>query len=405
MKIYFDNLTPLEANCHHLSTFEDNTHWLVPGGSRFKKVLNEMHIEYSTLDSYDEPGCYFVEVNGDPDWWAKLHGHILTQLPKHVLQMVRERKLRIIIAADREGGPMLADGIDCFRSTTTAMVELGLPVNSVLITQGNKKIEKQYQTWCQTMNTPKLFDVMYSNHFGNIFVDRKLPEGCLIDNAVANSQSVSFNSLNRVHRTHRAAHLYKLANEKLLDTGLISGNQIDLKDHIAALLVETSLEDYAEVIDKFYPRHIDGDWAKTNAANQYNVDIYNNSLMSFITETIFLQDVAFITEKTFKPITLGHPLILLASAGTLRGLEELGFKINWCGIDPSYNDIINTKKRFNATHQVLLDWINLPREEKLQRITNSMPDIIYNANLIRSRDFYKEAIKSALDRCEEYFNG
>jgi hypothetical protein len=126
--------------------------------------------------------------------------------------------------------------------------------------------------------------------------------------------------------------------------------------------------------------------------------------MSFITETKFDEDVVFLTEKVFKPLVLGHPLILLASPGTLGSLKDLGFKIDWCGIDPSYNDIEDNKQRFIKTHEILKWWINLSREEKIEKIQQSMDTIQHNFDLVRSKNFYHEALRTALNSSEEYFN-
>jgi hypothetical protein len=157
-------------------------------------------------------------------------------------------------------------------------------------------------------------------------------------------------------------------------------------------------------LSEYYPRYIDGNWSIENAANQYNIDVYKNSLISFVTETKFDEDVVFLTEKVFKPLVLGHPLILLASSGTLGSLEELGFKIDWCGIDPSYNDIKDDKQRFIKTHEILKWWISLPREEKIEKIHQSMDTIQYNFDLVRSKNFYHEALQAALNSSEVYFN-
>lgn len=409
MKIYFDNLNPLEANCSSLSESPTNKFWLVPGGTRFKKVLEEMQLPFTTLDNYSNPGCYVLEVNGDPFWWNGVstvgnvpRTHVLSLIPSKLIKLARDKKLRIVIAGDREGGWMAGDTFDCFQTTSDVMKTLGLPARSILIMQGNKKIEDQYKVWLEKTNHEQMFDVMYSNHFGRIFWDDQLPSTPLIEQVSADAKS--FNSLNRVHRTHRAAHLYTLASCGLLEDGLVSGNQLNPLDHLAAQLAGVSVQEYASVMRDYYPRYVDGNWAVDNAANQYTASIYTNSLMSFITETKFSEDVAFLTEKVFKPISLGHPMIVLASAGTLQGLRELGFKTDWCGIDPSYNDIASDKERFDATHKVLTEWIQLSQEEKLKKISQSRNTIEHNFNLIRSRDFYKEAIVEMLKKCEEYLN-
>jgi len=84
-------------------------------------------------------------------------------------------------------------------------------------------------------------------------------------------------------------------------------------------------------------------------------------------------------------------------------LRGYGFRTDWCGIDSAYNDIENSVERFNATQQVLNDWIGLSESEKIARLERSMDTIQHNFNLIRSSDFYGDAIMEAVVRTEKYY--
>ncbi len=410
MKIYFDDLGYSSPNLYNLSENGPMKNWLVASGTNLKNKLTEFGIGFSSIDQLDDPGCYFIDVNGDPSWWNGVlteesvpKKNVLLEIPENIINLVKDKKIRIIIAADREGGEMINSFFDCFASITDAMQIRNLPQGSVLVIQGNQKIEQQYNEWLVKTGRNKLFDVMYSNHFNNIFYNPELPNDPIIIETLKNNNVHSFNSLNRVHRTHRAAHLCSLVLNNVLEQGLVSGNQVNLLDHIAAEYAGVSLEQYAEIMEKHFPKFIDGDWSSTNAANQYNIDLYKNTYISVITETKFNEDVIFPTEKIFKPLALGHPVILFASAGTLALLKDMGFRVDWCGIDPSYNDIIDHKERFVATTNILLNWINLSTDEKIKRITDSMPTIRHNFKLMKQRDFYRESIQEALNRSQEYF--
>lgn len=410
MKFYFDNLNPKNSNHDHLTYSKKSSYWLVAPGAPIKQEARKAGIELDVLDNLNEPGCYIIDVNGDPIWWLGVgngHGspnrHILHLIKENVLNLARNNKIRIVIAGDREGGPMTEENFfDGFAMTTAAMKELKLPPQSVLITCGNKKVERQYDNWLSSgKKRKKFFEVMYSNHFGNIFVNdqTQLPTTPLILSAIENNKSYDYNSLNRIYRRHRGAHLYSIASNDILDKGIVSANQIDLSDPILNELYP----DYQDVVQQHYPKYVDGNWSGVNAAGQINFDIYKNSLMSFITETIFHHDVAFLTEKIFKPITAGHPLILLSSPGTLKALEELGFKTEWCGIDPSYNDIKDDLQRFDATHKELYNWVTTSRDEKHKRILSSLDVIEHNFNLIRQKDFYHDALHEIVARSEKHF--
>lgn len=410
MKSYFDNLNTYDSNMIHLTSDGDNSFWIVSPGSIIKKRLLEYGFEIGTVDSIDTPGCYFIDVNADPQWWAGVltdtgapKKHIIDLIPDHIKDLVQKKLLRIIIAGDKEGGVFVTDQWDCFQSTTTAITNSLLPAKSVLILHGNMKAELQYKKWLEETKQPELFEVMYSNTFLKVFFDDKIPSTPIISQSINNIDAKDYNSLNRVFRPHRGAHLYKLIEDNILNNGIVSANEI-FKDKTAVYLSGALDEDYYKIMADNYPKFIDGNWSNENAGPQYNIDIYKNSLLSFITETKFNEPSVFPTEKIYKPLALGHPVILLAAAGTLAGLRTIGFKTDWCGIDPSYNDIEDDAARLQATHYELLTWVKLPRKEKIKRIQSSLPTIEHNFNLSRSSNFHKESIASALNRTKRYFN-
>jgi hypothetical protein len=138
MKIYFDTLIKNQSNIRNLESNADKSWWLVAPGSVLKKELTEMNVPFYSLDDLQEPGVYFIDVNGDPNWWTGQAGeqgpkHILRCLPDNILELTKNKKLRLIICADREGGPMVNDIIDGFAATTSAIQDMELPNQSVLI--------------------------------------------------------------------------------------------------------------------------------------------------------------------------------------------------------------------------------------------------------------------------------
>lgn len=411
MKIYFDDLDQTTANVLRLSTTEDGRYWYTATGTVIKKTLQEIGVNYEKIDfdTVSESGIYFVDVNGDPKWWCGVckednvpKSNVIDNFPPELIKLIRQKLLRIVIAADREGGTMLSNEFDCFRSITQSMIKNGLPMGSILVIQGNSLIKQQYEKWLSNTLQPRMFEVMYSCHFDKIFFDHRMPQTPVAETSIKNA-SFDFNSLNRVYRPHRGAHCFYLLTNNILDRGIVSCNQIQEKDHLAALWNGVSQEQYRTLMCDNFPIYIDGNWKDTNAANQYNLSIYENSLMSFITETKFNEDVVFLTEKIFKPLALGHPVILLASCGTLNGLRDLGFRTDWCGIDPSYNDIVDDAERFIATNNILKEWVNLSRDKKVKLIQRSMDTINHNFNLIRQKEFYKDGLRELLNSSKEYF--
>lgn len=410
MKIYFDNITDLDhPNCKFLSTSPHTNYWLVSSGTRYKREFRQLGIEYFDINSLDEPGLYFIEVNGDPQWWGGCcvqdngPNHILSELPENIISLIKEKKIRLIIGADREGGTMFWENDDIFLLTHEQMSKRMLPSGSVLILHGNRLIEDQYNDWIQQHNKIKLFDVKSVNHFDRIF-PHSIEKPIAIE-SIKNISAADYNSLNRTYKSHRSAHLYHIVKLDILKKGIVSANELRLKQRppLSLLHNKVDLEEFDSTLGEHYPIYVDGDWTHVNAANSVNIDIFKNSLISFITETKFDEDVVFLTEKIFKSLAYGHPMIVLSSSGTLAALRELGYKTDWCGIDPSYNDIKDHADRFNKTHEVLIDWINLSKQEKIKRIQESLPTIQHNFSLSKQRNFYHEDLLDIISSSKQLF--
>ena len=121
MKIYFDTLLSNESNQNKLATKGNTDYWLVAPGAPVKQKCIDMGLNVCELTTIDDNGIYFVDVRGDPQWWAGVltntgvpHKHILSCIPKEIRKLVKDKKIRLVINADREGGPMVTQHWDCF---------------------------------------------------------------------------------------------------------------------------------------------------------------------------------------------------------------------------------------------------------------------------------------------------
>lgn len=85
--------------------------------------------------------------------------------------------------------------------------------------------------------------------------------------------------------------------------------------------------------------------------------LYRNSFFSLVTETHFFPyhienypngHEIFFTEKTFKPIVMKHPFILLSPANTLYNLRKLGYQTFSPYIDETYDTITDNESRLLA---------------------------------------------------------
>ena len=98
------------------------------------------------------------------------------------------------------------------------------------------------------------------------------------------------------------------------------------------------------------------------------------SLLYVVTETVATGRRHHLTEKTFKPIALGMPFVIVGTQGSLKYLRSYGFKTFGTLWDESYDDEPDDHKRIEKIAQVLklIDGL----EEHRQDIFESAWEII-----------------------------
>ena len=127
----------------------------------------------------------------------------------------------------------------------------------------------------------------------------------------------TFLFLNNRQRQHRSRLIRDLHGQGLLDTALWSNVNMD---DASAPLGNKLPQEYDPQCGKDL---IDWDiWGCGPAI----VNQYTDTYFSVFAESAVLHRYAFITEKTWKPIIVGHPFLALASANHYKRLKELGFK-------------------------------------------------------------------------------
>ena len=82
---------------------------------------------------------------------------------------------------------------------------------------------------------------------------------------------------------------------------------------------------------------------------------YINTYFSLISETVFDIPYSFRTEKTWKPIVMGHPWIAIANRGFYRDMHNMGFQTYSHVIDESFDSIDNSEDRLDKIVEVVQD--------------------------------------------------
>jgi len=222
-----------------------------------------------------------------------------------------------------------------------------------------------YEEYCKSKGYTERITIMSANLFMHVAQSLTSPD--VYKEHIAKVRPKKFLCFNRVERTHRIILVGNLILNDLLDTGYCSfyGNQFDSKWMKPLIRRSEISEELRYVLFKnkhLFPMHLNADSeVRRNPIdiNLADAELFENSYYSIVTETYFFQDTSkdnlatgtipamFFTEKTYKPIAMRHPFILVSRADSLKWLRKLGFKTFSPFINESYDDENNDENRMN----------------------------------------------------------
>jgi hypothetical protein len=154
-----------------------------------------------------------------------------------------------------------------------------------------------------------------------------------------------------------------------------------------------------------YPKTVDVPDLVNQVPNLINnLEIYKNSQLTVVTESHFNQtDGLFITEKTFRPLLVGHPFMILGQKGTLKKLRSWGFQTDFDGLDQSYDDVADDSERFLQFHQSLRNWCMQDSEIRRTAIYKWNNIIQHNFQNYKKSNFKKTMFDNVIESTEKYF--
>lgn len=404
MILYFDSEN--KVNLHHIDiikTIRDFDQW--------KSRINHKKLTIKYTKEYKEKGIYPIEISKLTHQWLCKSFNLIEKIPDHVIKATQENKLRIMIMAVVEGDSFIKSNNDAFMHLTDAVEKLRLPTKSVVIISGNLKAEESYKRWCKkNKRQPCVEFIKGLDYWDGKGCGWQIADGVNINGATDHFEyPAPFNSLNRAHRPHRTDHLYLLAKLGMLEKSLVSGGAFFKEQRfLHSTYINVDQKDFTKVLDENYPKTLDfenNNLRKTNPANHINQDIYNKSLLTVVTETEFESDDSlFFSEKVFKPISMGHPFMVLGSRGFIKGLKEFGFHADFKGIDMRYDEIADPKERFIQFHKSLESWYNMSLKAKKSFGRDIWrTQIIDNWERFKEWDVGKEMMQQLLDSTVKYF--
>jgi hypothetical protein len=196
----------------------------------------------------------------------------------------------------------------------------------------------------------------------------------------------TFFSANRIIgglRQHRVLMLYHFSRLDLMHNWISASAVCPVEDtsigEIAAHY-QNRYPDIEDVIGKLdLPKLFPGeDTPRMSSCWLDQFDLCAESLVYHVTETVYTGRRLQLTEKSFKPIALGMPFILSATAGSLAYLRSYGFKTFGEFWDEDYDLETDDLVRAEKVAAVLKNLDDLSEREKQELFQACWPVIEHN---------------------------
>jgi len=237
------------------------------------------------------------------------------------------------------------------------------------------------------------------SHFNELNYKPSIPSEFETKNNVNRQYHIiSLNRSNwKIHRTLLGCYFNQIKSDKLLWSFLNKPNQVhktnssgkmDYYQESTTYLRELFENNISE-LDSLWPKEIDTQLVDDKFSFRTS-DTFNkkNSLTAYfdlVTESCFINDQIFFTEKIVKPITNLHPFIVVSTKGYLYNLKKLGFKTFDTIFDESYDDIEDNFERLEFIIRQVDSLLNKSTDE-IQQMYNSVLDIcLYNRNVLYTK--------------------
>jgi hypothetical protein len=398
MKFYFDNRA---LNLSHVPEVKG-----IRDFKQFQSYYNVSDAEFVYTTEYNEKGVYLIETSKlTHQWTGSLSSsnsfNLIAEIPNHVITAAQKKQVRIVIISIVEGDHYVKDDNDGFRHLTDNIKKRNLPPFSVLIMAGNVKAGEEYSKWCKDNNEEPIIEFIGASEGPTTIPEEPNPI-CAIT-AQSRQKPYAFSSLNRAKRHHRTDHLYFLASSGLLEYGLVSG--VDVRQH--PKFIDVSNDKWVDVLTKNYPRTIDVNELElktVNQANDINIDIYNNAMLSVVTETFFETPGLFFSEKIFKPIIVGSPQMVLTQPYAIKYMKDkFGINLKFLGLDTSYDSVEDPKERFLKFHNSLVAWVKTPDTIRRRILCSWESQLRENMIIARTTNFKKVIVDDIISSTTDYF--
>ena len=238
-----------------------------------------------------------------------------------------------------------------------------------------------------------------------------------------------FLCFNRVPRPHRMMIASKMKQHGFLDKGFFSFYEDDCMDSVAMKqdfldnfqwdqeypTYQQANQHFCDFVDQDIPcvlnRTPDRDNPVSLTAD--DIDYYRDSYFSIVNETLFYKHdtmnlslnfaATFLSEKSWKPIMMKHPFILIGPHRALNMLKNAGYQSFHPFIDETYDHVEDDHTRMEMAWQEITRLITMSDDEWLLIQKKIAPIIEHNFRHFTEYDGYNRKLYLDLDSIADYY--
>lgn len=329
--------------------FDQHWPWVVP--LRLTMYFNQCGIDYRCSDSRDDTGWYPVAFS-----WFDFEIDYFGLIPAETLQRLRSGQIRILFYYHEGDNPQRIS-----RRLVSLADSQGLDNDCFVFISANTAADwyfSEHECFFRYVNRNQLANKVK-----------------LVD------PTKDFTLLNRQHKWWRASIVADLLRSEILTNSIWSydttTDAIDSpEDNPISIYTINGLHEAVDAfLDQGPYRCDDFSRQQQNDHHRVNEDLYTRSWFHIVVETHYDADQSggtFLTEKTWKCIKYGQPFVIVAPAGTLQHLRDMGFRVFDRVLDNSYDLIQDPTDRWLATKR-LLQWI---KQQDIKQLWNQCRDDI-----------------------------
>lgn len=368
--------------------------YFIPIQTIFEK--NNYQINEITLSealSHNNPFFYVLTFRNFKKSLLNTTDNLFNSLPNELIDRINNNQCILILNDAYESNKY--DNFIMFR-LIKKLVEKNINIKKVILITGTE------------------YNTSYNDFIKIVFWQSFETSLKFIESENKNTENIPkrFLCLNRQKRDHRYYFVNEMYKRKLLDNFNVSLNDFKnisevkvASNNILAPLLDKD-ESFKE-LQKHLPYTLDTKVFEHWDYFKLNNNLKNYGLMYIATETLFSDDIdhLFITEKTFRPILLKMPFIVIGQPYTLKRLQELGYKTFSNLWDESYDSEVDSLKRMQKICDLVEYLSNLSMTEFMKIITDANGILDHNFTILKNNQSEISLIKFLINQYEAIDEG